>query len=132
MKKILRFFGFVLRLTFLPLFESSTRRKRQAVFIIVSYSALMFAVFSVCIHPYKSVFQQVNDEYGAEQAVLDMQLRKLHEIIFKNARRQNPNMITIVPTAVLEAQQKQDSINEANTLSLDDQLFLLDVAGGKK
>ena len=132
MKKVFRFLVFSLRLTFLPLFEDSTRRKRQALFLIVSYSALMYAIFIVCMHPQRTTFRQMNDAYGTEQSLLDKQQRRLNDIILKHARRQKPNMITIVPTAVLEAQQKQDSINEANTLSLDDQLFLLDVASGKK
>jgi hypothetical protein len=132
MKKVFRFLAFSLRLTFLPLFENSNRRKWQAAFIIVSYSALMFAVFIVCIHPQRSTFRQVDEAYGTEQAVLDRELNRLHEIIFKNARHSNPNMITIVPTAVLEAQQKQDSINSSNSLSLDDQLFLLEIINHNK
>jgi predicted PurR-regulated permease PerM len=132
LKKVYRFFTFALRLTFLPLLERSTRRKWQAAFIVVSYLALMYAVFFVCIHPEETIFRQVNEMYGTERGVLDMELSRIHEIVFKNARRSNPNMITIVPTATLEAQRKQDSITAANALSPRDQLFLLEILTQKK
>ncbi len=132
MKKVLRFFAFGFRLTFLPLFERSARKKWEAAFVVISYTVLMYAVFLVYIHSEKTIFRQVNEVYGAERGVLDRELSRIHEIVFKNARRINPNMITIVPTATLEAQRKQDSINAANALSLEDQLFLLEIVSGKK
>ena len=132
MKKVIRFLAFSLRLTFLPFFEKSMRRKWEATVILVSSSLLMYAVFLVCIHSEKTRFMQVDEAYGQERGVLDRELSRIHEIAFKNARRINPNMITIVPTAALEAQRKQDSITAANTLSLEDQLFLLEIMTGKK
>jgi hypothetical protein len=131
MKKAFRFLAFSLRLTFLPLLERSTRRKWKAAFIVVSSLALMYAVFLVCIHSEKTRFMQVNEAYGPERGVLDKELRRIHDIVFKNARRMNPNMITIVPTATLEAERKRDSIDVANALSLEDQLFLLEIVTQK-
>jgi len=127
MIKVFRFFTFSLWLTFLLLLESGMRRTFKAAFLMVSYSALMYATFIVCIQSPRSNFGQINDDYGREEAVLDMEQQRLYSIIFKAGRLSNPNMITIVPTATLEAERKRDSITAARSISLDDRFFLLEI-----
>jgi hypothetical protein len=128
MDKIIGYLLLVFRLTFLPLTNHVITRKWKITLLLITNIVVMYAVFIISIHGQKSKFSKVDEVYGAEHAALDMQERKLENIIFKNARRINPQMIRIVPTAILEAENKQDSINRANALSIEDQIFLLEIA----
>jgi len=126
MNKVFHFLMFSLRLFFLSLIDRRIRRKLQATFLIVSYSALMYAVFLVSIQPSRSRLRTA-DDYGKEEALLDLEQRRLNSIIFKAARHAGQNMITIERSDALAAEEKRKTMEAASAISLDDRFFLLQI-----
>src|SRR4051812_41315256 len=106
MDKIIGYFLLVFRLAFLPLRSHTITKKWKIVLLLTANIVMMYFVFIFSIHSGISKFTQVDKIYGVERATLDIQEKKIKNIIIKNARRMNPNMIRIVPSATLEAERK--------------------------
>src|SRR5438552_2578648 len=132
MDKIIGYAGLVFRLAFLPLAKPVLTRKRKIALIVASNIIMMYAVFIISIPPRKSMWTKVNEAFATEQIALDNQERRIHDIVLKHAKALRPNIITIVPTTTLEAEQKRDSTRRANALSIEDERFLLGVMNGEK
>src|SRR5260370_35642893 len=106
MYKVIGYLAFVFRHAFLPLREHIIKTKRKVVILLASNIIMMYAVFIISIPPKKSIFTKVNEAYRTAQATIDMQERKIHEIMLKHAALLlHSNMITIVPSATLEAER---------------------------
>jgi len=130
MDKAIGYVALVFRLAFLPMKKHLISKKWRIVILLTANIVMLYAVFVISIQPYKSTFMQVSEAYGVDESILQAQLSRLNSIIFKRARK--ASSISIVPTAELEAQCKQDSIYSADALSLEDAEFLLDLASRKK
>jgi len=128
MDKIIGYVAFVFRLAFLPFQKHLISKKWKIVIMLTANVVMMIAVFVISIQPQRSrLFQE--RPYCAEEYILKAQLSRLNAILFKQARQ--PNIITIVPSAILEAQRMQDSIAAANALSLEDAKLLLEILSEK-
>ncbi|MEI8133780.1 MAG: hypothetical protein WCH46_01735 [bacterium] len=131
MKNLIKYFGLILRLVFLPMEKHLVTRRQKALLIVATNVVMIYAVFITVINPTTSTYHQVQAVLGPEESLLNAELNRLNHIIFKQAR--SVSSVTIIPTAELEAQQERDSIASANeVLSVDDKLFLYELAARRK
>ena len=103
-------------------------KKWKIAGLIASQATLTYAVFVICIHEPKSIYQQVQESVGVEKDILHNKEVKINSIMFNHFEH---------PTTVTIEQIRKDSKpnfrrSGFDLLSKEDAAFLVDLPMGNK